>query len=183
MNNGGSCSRFDVVTSGKDLGVWITSKPDFTLHCDNASSKAMQSLGLIKRTFTHLTKECFLILYKAYICPHLEYCVPIWNPYLSKSIEKLERIQQGATKLVASLMHLPYEERLQHLDLYSLYCHRQRGDLIEVYKLITSLSIVSPDPFFTFTNSSYCTRGHDQTISKQHCRINPRLITNKIIYQ
>jgi len=39
MNDGGSCSRLDVPTSEKDLGAWITSKPDFTLHCDNASSK------------------------------------------------------------------------------------------------------------------------------------------------
>ena len=52
MNDGGSCcSRLDVPTSEKDLGVWITSKLDFTLHCDNTSSKAMQPLGLIKKNF------------------------------------------------------------------------------------------------------------------------------------
>ena len=62
------------------------------MQCDKASAKAMQSLGLIKRTFTHLTKESFLILYKTYICPHLEYCVSIWNPYLARNIDKLEQI-------------------------------------------------------------------------------------------
>ena len=123
------------------------------------------------------------MLYKTYIRPHLEYCVPIWNPYLAKDIDKLERIQQRATKLVPSLTHLPYEERLKHLDLYSLYCRRQRGDLIEVYKLINHLSRVSPDPFFPFSNN--VTRGHDQRIFKQHCRINPRLnfFTNRVIGQ
>jgi len=50
-------------------------KPNFTLHCDKVSAKAMQSLELINRTFTHLTKESFLMLYKTYIRPHLEYCV------------------------------------------------------------------------------------------------------------
>jgi len=74
------------------------------------------------------------MLYKTYIHPHLEYCVPIWNPYLAKNIDKLERVQQRTTKLVPGLIHLPYEERLKHLDLYSIYCHRQKGDLIEVYK-------------------------------------------------
>ena len=108
----------------KDLGVWITSKSDFTMHCGKASAKAMQSLGLIKRTFTHLTKESFLILYKTYIRPHLEYCVSIWNPYLARNIDKLERIQQRATKLVPELAQLPYEVRLHHLKLYSLYCQR-----------------------------------------------------------
>ena len=90
----------------KDLGVWITSKPDFSLQCDKVSAKAMQSLGLIKRTFTNLTKESFLILYKTYVHPHLEYCVSIWNPYLSKSIDKLEQIQQRATKLVPEISKL-----------------------------------------------------------------------------
>ena len=145
----------------------------------------MQSLGLIKRTstFTYLTKESFLILYKTYIRPHLEYCVSIWNPYLARNIDKLERIQQRATKLVPGLAHLPYETRLQYLDLYSLYCCRQRGDLIDVYKLINHLSRASPDPFFTFVNST--TRGHDQKIFKQHCRINPRLnfFTNRVVNQ
>ena len=61
--------------SEKDLGVWITYKPDFTLQCEKASAKAMQSLGLIKRTFTNLTKELFQIansycIRHTYIRPH-----------------------------------------------------------------------------------------------------------------
>jgi len=105
------------------------------------------------------------MLYKTYIRPHLEYCVPIWNPYLAKNINKLERVQQPPT----GLTHIPYEERLKHLDLYSLYCRRQRGDLIEAYKLINRLSRISPDPFFPFSNN--ITRGHDQRIFKQQCKI------------
>ena len=71
-------------------------------------------------------KESFYILYKTYIRPHLEYYVSIWNPYLARNIDKLERIQQRATKLVPELAHLPYEGRLQHLNLCSLYCRRQK---------------------------------------------------------
>ena len=183
MNDERSNSKLSVISSEKDLGVWITPKPDFTMQCDKASARAMQSLGLIKRTFTHLTMESFLILYKTYICPHLEYCVSIWNPYLARNIDKLEQIQQRATKLVPELAQLPYEARLQHLNLYSLYCRRQRGDLTEVYKLINHLNKISPDPFFTFVNSA--TRGHDYRIFKQHCRTTPRLnfFTNRIVNQ
>ena len=183
MNNEGSNSKVNVVSLEKDLGVWITSRPDFTLQCEKASAKAMHSLGLIKRSFTHLTKESFQILYKTYIHPHLEYCVSIWNPCLARNIDKLERIQQRATKLVPGLSHLPYEARLQHLNLYSLYCRRQRGDLIVVYKLINHLNRVSADPFFTFANS--VTRGHDYRIFKQHCRTTSRLkfFTSRIVNQ
>ena len=61
MNDDGSNSKLSVVSSENDLGVWITSKTHFTLQYSKASAKAMQALGLIKRTFTHLTKEAFLI--------------------------------------------------------------------------------------------------------------------------
>ena len=47
MNEEGYNSKLNVVTSEKDLGVWITSKPDFTLQCEKDSAKAMQSFGLI----------------------------------------------------------------------------------------------------------------------------------------
>ena len=70
MNDDGSNSRLSVVPSEKDLGVLIASKPDFSLQCDKAFANAMQSLRLIKRTFTNLTKESFLILYKTYIHSH-----------------------------------------------------------------------------------------------------------------
>jgi len=42
------------------------------------------------------------MLYKTYIRPHLEYCVPIWNPYLAKNINKLKRVQHIATKLLVT---------------------------------------------------------------------------------
>ena len=48
MNDDGPNSKLSVVSSEKNLGVWITSKPNFLLQCDKASAKAMQSLGLIK---------------------------------------------------------------------------------------------------------------------------------------
>ena len=58
MNDNDSHSKLDIVSTD-DLGVWITTKPDFNLQCDKASAKAMQSLGLKKKTFKRLTKGFF----------------------------------------------------------------------------------------------------------------------------
>ena len=67
--------------------------------------------------------------------------------------------------------------------ILSLYCRRQRGDLIDVYKIVNHLYRVSPDPFFTIVDS--ITRGHHHKIFKHHSRINPRLnfFTNRIVNQ
>ena len=93
------------------------------------------------------------------IRPHLEYCVSIWNPYLAKSTDKLEQIQQRATKLVPEIAHLPYEARLQHLNLYSLYCWTQRGDLIRSIQVGQTSNSSFTRPIFTLVNSVF--RGHN----------------------
>ena len=63
------------------------------------------------------------------------YCVQTWSPYLARDIDTLEKVQRRATKHLRGLAHLTYESRLEILDLYSLYCRRQRGDMIETYKI------------------------------------------------
>ena len=35
MDDDGSRSKLDIVLAEKDLGVWITSRPDLTLQCDS----------------------------------------------------------------------------------------------------------------------------------------------------
>ena len=43
-----------------------------------------------------------------------------------------------ATKLVITVKHLPYKERLVQLKLPTLKYRRIRGDMIEVYKILTN---------------------------------------------
>ena len=70
----------------KDLGVWISEDLKWSKKCSNAANKAMVVLGMIKRSFSHISTESFKILYNTYVRPHLKYCVQVWNPYLKKDI-------------------------------------------------------------------------------------------------
>jgi len=74
-------------------------------------------MRLIKRQFKSIDIEEFNLLYKAYIRPHLEYCIQV---YLKKDTGCLERIQRRATKLVGILRKKSYEERLRILELTTL---------------------------------------------------------------
>ena len=64
-------------------------------------------------------REVILPLYSAMMKPHLEHYVQFW-----------------ATKMIKSLEHLPYEERLRYLGLFSLEKGRLRRDLIKAYKYL-----------------------------------------------
>ena len=153
-----------------------------TLATPLAVAKAIQTLGMIKRSFKYLSKDLFLFLYRIYIRPHLEYCAPTWSPYLTKDIDALERVQHRATKLVKSLSTLPYENKLISLKLQSLYCCRQRGDLIKTFKILHNLTDVDLGTAFSF-NTGQPTRGHPFKLIKSRCNLELRMhfFTNQVI--
>ena len=83
--------------------------------------------------------ELVRLLYVSLIRPHLEYAVPVWNPYLRGDIENLENVQHRATRLVPGIKRKGYEYRIKTLRLTTLETRRKRGDLIQFYKVINKI--------------------------------------------
>ena len=61
---------------------------------------AYKMLGIVKRNFNYITPDSFVVLYKVIIRSHIEYAVSVWNPHHQSLIEKLQKVQKWATKLV-----------------------------------------------------------------------------------
>ena len=82
-------------------------------------------------------------LYTTFVRTHLEFAVAVWNPYLQRDIDALERVQHRATKLIPEIRNLPYESRLLKMGLTTLEKRRERGDLIQFFKILKNIDSVS----------------------------------------
>ena len=169
LNNkslGNSCSE-------RDLGIIVDNTMKFSEHCNVVASRANSVLGMIKRTITCKRKDIIVKLYKALVRPKLEYCVQAWRPYLKKDIAKLEKVQARATRIIMECRSFKYRNRLELTGLTTLEERRDRGDLIEVFKLLKGFTRVDYKRWFTLLEGSR-TRGHSFKLVKDRCRLDVR---------
>jgi len=143
--------RLDNINREKDLGVFVSDDMKVETQCTEAANKANRALGLVTRTFKYHNPRSFTNLYKSYVRPHLEFAVQAWSPYLKKDKRTLEKVQRRATRQMQGMEGLSYQERLEKTGLYSLECRRQRGDLIETFKILNKLENVQETDFFKRT--------------------------------
>ena len=163
------------VAEERDLGVLMSNNLSFSKHIAQCAAKANNILGMIKKTFSYLDKESFLVLYKSFIRPHLEYCVQAWSPFLEKDKDVLEKVQKRALKLLSlpELEQLSYKDKLATLGLTTLEERRTRGDLIEMYKLLNDLENVNYQNFFELRRYPGL-RGHALSLEVHRTRLNVR---------
>ena len=101
----------------------------------------------------------------------------------SKKIElQFENVQRRATKLVSSISHLPYSERLRALGLPSLEYRRARADIIQVYTILHDIEKVYENKLFTLSEYT-STRGHSFKLFKLRSRLKIRAnsFSNRVV--
>ena len=141
----------------------------FREHAAAAVAKSTQVLAVIRRSFALIDDVTLSLLFTTLVRPHLEFGNLIWGPFNRADQRLVERVQRRATRMVESVRHKPYEDRLGLLQLPSLYYRRRRGDMVHTYQLFHGSVDASPSRFFTLADGP--TRGHPLKIHKQASKL------------
>ena len=151
----------------KYLGINLTSDLMWSRHVQLVSQRARRLVGLLYRQFyqyadtntmkqyadTNTMKHLCLLL----IRPHLEYACTVWDPFLQKHIQLLEKVQKFAAKVCTKQWHWSYEELLHTLQLPSLQVRRKRMKLVLLYKYINNMAYFT-EPTLVQRQLYYSTR-------------------------
>ena len=156
----------------KDLGVYITTNMKFSKQCAESVKKANRVIGMIKRNFTNFDRDVIMMLYKSLVRPHIDYCVPVWRPYLKKDIKLIEGVQRRMTKLIPELKNKTYEQRLKELNLLSIEKRHLRQDMITLYNITKGNLKIDITDIIEFVDTN--TRGNTKKIRPEHTRLDVR---------
>jgi ribonuclease P/MRP protein subunit RPP40 len=140
--------EISTVETEKDIGFWISNDLCTSTHVHKARGKAMGEILRIKRNFSYIDKRVFCVLYNQRVRPHLDYGMAACPPNSSADSKLLEAMQSKATAMVYGLRHKNAEERRKELGLMTLEQRRERGDLIEVFKILKGLTRIDPTKFW-----------------------------------
>jgi len=86
----------------KDLSITFDSGLKFDLHINEKINKAYSFLGAIHRNFIQMSATNFIILYTILVRSHLEYTNCMWSPFRQMDVEKVEKVQTRATRMINS---------------------------------------------------------------------------------
>ena len=151
----------------KDLGVTVQNDLSPEKHINKIVGATYRLLVNMRVAFHYMDVEMLRKLIVSIIRPRLEYAAVMWSPGHKKHIMKLERIQRMATRMIAELKDLPYEERLKKLNLPTLEERRLRGDMIEMFKIVKGIEKVDREDLIQRDEGR--TRGHRYKLKKTRC--------------
>ena len=137
--NGSKVSASD---EARDLGVLISDDCSQSNHIQNITKKAHAVLSQMKRTLTYRDSKVFAGIYKQYVRPILEYGVEAWNPAKIADVNALEKVQKRAFRLITDNGAITYDMKLKITGMSTLEKRRERGDLIQTFKIINDMSVL-----------------------------------------
>jgi len=88
------------VTTSKYLGLNFSDDMKWDDHISAICAKANSTLGFLRRNLKFAPKSLKEVAYKTLVRSKLEFAAIVWDPFLVKNIDKLEKVQRKAARFV-----------------------------------------------------------------------------------
>jgi len=136
-----------VVKQLKYLGVTFSSDATWSAHIHIICLKAGRLIGMIYcKLYCYSDTPSFLKLYLTTVRPHLEYASSVWDPYLKKDIEAIERVHKFGLKVCLKDWHCSYDNLLNIANIPILAYRRQQLKLCQLFNIINGYSVFPDSP-------------------------------------
>ena len=147
-------------SSQKHLGIILDNQLKFDDHIKMVFRKISKTIGLLRKLHNLLPRAALIIIYKAFIRPHLDYGdIPYDQAYNMSFHQKLESIQYNACLAITGTIRGTSKEKLyQEIGLESLQSRRWYRKLGMFYKIFKSKSPQYLFKLIPENKSSYVTR-------------------------
>ena len=176
--------QVEVVENHKHLGITFSQDGQWTTHVDNISKIALKQINVLRKLKFILSKQALANIYLTFIRPHLEYACEVWDGCFNREIDKLEKIQLEAARIVTGLTKFASREALYFETGWEVLAERRKNRRLVMFykmhkKLCPSYLYNCLPPLVSDTNQ-YNLRNNDNYTTP---RTRLRLSTNSFIPQ
>ena len=131
-------------------------KLDFDPHISNLCKKAATQLNVLKRLNSFVGFKEKKILVQSFIYSNFNYCPLVWYFSSSKSLQKIEKLQERALRFLYNDHTSSYNDLLSNSDKCNMPISRQRALCIEIFKIVKQLNPSFMQNIFKLRTSCYC---------------------------
>lgn len=129
------------VFSAKDLGVTIDANLTYDEHVTNVVSSCTAILCQINRIKHILDRQTLIIIINALVFSKLFYCSSVWANTSKKNLEKLQRVQNFAARIITGTRkHEHISPVLRELNWLPVHLTVQYRDTVMAFKCIKGLA-------------------------------------------
>lgn len=133
-------SRLEYVSSHKHLGLLFCQNLCWSEYIDNIVKNAYQRLGLLKKLKFSIGRNTLSKMYMTFIRPLIEYCSVVWDGCSFQDVEKLEKVQLYAARIITGLPILSSRESLYLETGWTPLSERRKlAKLSTMYKIHNNL--------------------------------------------
>ena len=128
-----------------------------------ASTKAQQTLGVIRRNLNKCSTHIKAVAYTSLVRPILEYASAAWDPHSQNNIKTLERIQRQAARFCTNnysrVQPGSVTKLLQELGWETLQTRRKAKRITTLYKTEHNIIDIPLDQYIK--HNTRCSRKHN----------------------